>query len=64
MVMYLKVIGLLPGLEDGLEPRMVLNLNVIDLLLILEDGLEPRMVLYLMVTDLSRTKNGTVPQGH
>jgi hypothetical protein len=52
MLMYLKVIGLLPGLEDGLEPNLVLYLKVTALLLFLEDGLEPRMVLYLKVTGL------------
>ncbi len=52
MEMYLKVTGLLPDFEDGLEPRMLLNLKFIDLPLILEDGLEPRMILYLQITGL------------
>ncbi len=45
-----NVIGLLTGLKDGLEPRMVLYLKVNGLLPGLEDSLGPRMVLYLKVT--------------
>ncbi len=40
MEMYLKVIGLLSGLENGLEPGIVLYLKVIGLLPGLEDGME------------------------
>ncbi len=70
MEMYLKVIGLLPGLEDGLEQRMILYLKVTRS----SNPWRWSVINNVSVPQghcsspipwrWSVIKNGTVPQGH